>query len=173
MILNSYTGCPIVAALEKHESEILISLVTGLIAAAAYQQLQSITQRIAVRRKFAHLAGDYSEFEKAREGHADRATGGIVSLKYLGEVENQARFRTSAVTKEGTLLWVGQLTLTKTIFVYGDGLYQHQAEHRLDDTGFHRVLYIPELKQFDVSGGNTSHPGGNTDFKIIWRARPQ
>ncbi|MGF7179117.1 hypothetical protein HDF11_000597 [Tunturiibacter psychrotolerans] len=40
-----------------------------------------------------------------------------------------------------------------------------------DENGIHRIIHMPNLDQFDVSGENRSHPNGVKGFKMIWKRK--
>jgi hypothetical protein len=143
--------------------DLLIGLLTGVAASASYEKLAAMRRSSELKTRFAGLAGEYAELLRS-PGSKVTPTGGTITLTYFGG----RKFSTLATTKDGKEFWKGEISFSDDSDVIGSGFYQHIGR---DDNGIHRVVHIATLKQFDVSGENTSHPDGVKDFKIIWRLK--
>lgn len=142
-------------------SDVLIALATGIVASATYEWFVSLRVARALRLQFGCLEGRYSENVR-QPGSKVAETGGVITLKYCGET----KLTVDATNSRGKREWQGELFMRSDAGVLGAGFYSYLGK---DDTGIHRVIYNPGLKQFDVSGENTSHPEGVKDFKMIWK----
>jgi hypothetical protein len=111
-------------------------------------------------RQFKWLQGDYHEYVR-NPGSRQAETRGTITLTYQGGT----KFTVVARTLAGKQEWHGELFMREEAGVLGAGFYAYDS---YDDTGIHTVIYNPTLKQFDVSGENTSHPEGK-DFKMVWK----
>jgi hypothetical protein len=111
--------------------------------------------------QFGRQQGKYDEYRR-EPGSKLIKTGGTIALVYRG----QTKFTSEGTNLQGKREWHGQLFMREEAGVIGAGFYSY---HDKDDTGIHRVIYNPELDQFDVSGENTSHPEGKKDFKMVWK----
>jgi hypothetical protein len=152
--MNDWSGLP---------KDLLVGLLTGIVASASYEKLAAMRRDRELRARFSGLAGDYTELRRFAESKTI-STGGTIRLTYLGG----RKFSTLATTKEGKQFWKGEISFNDDSDVIGSGFYQHIDR---DDNGIHRVVHIATLKQFDVSGENTSHPEGVKDFKMIWKLK--
>jgi hypothetical protein len=140
----------------------VISLLTGVGASVAasfvYAGMVFWNRERRLRRDFSPLAGEYREAVRHTE---PTPTGGKVRLTYCGGT----KLRTEALTQTGAMLWQGEIFMREEAGVLGAGYYSYKDQ---DDTGTHQVIYNPSLKQFNVSGQNTSKENGRT-FKMVWQ----
>jgi hypothetical protein len=141
--------------------DVAVGLITGVIASATYETLAAKRQARELRATFGKLQGEYSEWLR-KPGSKVSKTGGTVTLTYCGG----RKFTSMATDSNGQQEWEGEFNIGEGSEVLGAGFYKYKNK---DDNGIHRVIYISMLKQFDVSGENTSHPDGNKDFKMIWK----
>jgi hypothetical protein len=142
--------------------DVLIGLITGVVASWTYERLVAIRKSRDLRNQFETLEGGYEEYAR-NPGSELIKTGGIISLTYRGGT----KFSIDASNPEGKRMWHGELFMRADAGVLGAGFYSYDGK---DDTGVHNVIYNPELKQFDVAGENTSHPEG-VEFKMIWKRK--
>ena len=138
-----------------------IGLITGLGASATYEKLVAWRKSRELRKQFGGLQGRYAEYVR-NPGSKLTETRGTITLTYQG----RTKFTTDATSFEGKRVWHGELFMREEAGVIGAGFYSYDGH---DNTGIHRVIYNPELNQFDVSGENTSHPEGVKDFKMVWK----
>lgn len=143
--------------------DVAVGLITGVIASATYERLVSWRKSRALRAQFAGLQGKYDEYVR-NPGSKLAGTGGTITLAY----QTRTRFTVAATNSEDKRVWHGELFMREDAEVLGAGFYAYDSQ---DNTGIHRVIHIPALKQFDVSGENTSHPEGVKDFKMVWKRR--
>jgi hypothetical protein len=140
-----------------------VGLVTGVAASVTYEKLTAVRRESELRKTFGGLQGQYDELVK-KLGAEISTTGGTISLTYCGG----RKFTTLATTASGEKLWEGEINIGQDTDVLGAGYYRHLNS---DNNGIHRIIYMPKLGQFDVSGENTSHPDGVKDFKMIWKRK--
>jgi hypothetical protein len=143
--------------------DVIIGLITGVAASAAYEKLVAFRRDRALKAKFGGLQGEYAELLRTPNSKIT-LTGGTITVAYLGG----RKFSTRATNDRGQQEWHGEFSMSDGTDVLGTGFYQYINR---DDNGIHRIVYISTLKQFDVSGENTSHPEGVKDFKIIWKRK--
>jgi hypothetical protein len=143
--------------------EVAVGLITGVIASATYEWLVASRKSRALRTQFAGLQGKYDEYVR-NPGSKLAGTGATITLTYQG----RTKFAVDATNSEGMRVWHGELFMREDAEVLGAGFYAYDSQ---DNTGIHRVIHIPMLKQFDVSGDNMSHPEGVKDFKMVWKRK--
>jgi hypothetical protein len=141
--------------------DVAVGLTTGLAASAMYEWLVSSRKSRELKNQFSPLAGSYAEYVRS-PGSKLAETRGVITLTYGG----QTRFIVEAIPSAGKREWHGELFMREEAGVIGTGFYSYDHQ---DNSGIHRVIYNPELGQFDVSGENTSHPEGVKDFKMVWK----
>jgi hypothetical protein len=137
-------------------------IASGVAASAAYEKWMALRRDRELKAKFGGLQGEYAEL--LRTNSKITPTGGTVTVAYLGG----RRFSTRATNHRGQQAWDGEFNMSDGADVLGTGFYQYINQ---DNNGIHRMVYISTLKQFDVSGENTSHPDGVKDFKTIWKRK--
>ena len=142
--------------------DVIVGLATGVFASAMYEYLVARRKSRRLKDRFDFLTGTYNEY--ARGSRSQLTSGGTITLEYCGDT----KFTTAGINSKGEREWQGEIFMRQDAGALGEGFYSYLGK---DDAGFHKVMYNPELKQFDVSGENTSDPEGVKDFKMIWKRR--
>jgi len=142
--------------------DVAIGLITGVFASATYEHFVASRKSRELRNQFEGLQGKYDEYVR-HPGSKLIETRGIITLTYLG----RTKFTIDATNPEDKRVWHGELFMREDAGVIGAGFYTYDCK---DDMGIHRVIFNPELNQFDVSGENTSHPEGEI-FKMVWKRK--
>jgi hypothetical protein len=139
--------------------DIAIGLFTGVVASATYEKFVASRKSRVLKNQFGPLQGKYDEYVR-NPGSGLAGTRGTITLKYA----DQTKFIVDGKTSAGKREWHGEIFMREEAGVIGTGFYSYDGQ---DNAGIHRVIYNPELDQFDVSGENTSHPEGVKDFKMV------
>jgi hypothetical protein len=134
---------------------------TGVAASATYEWFVASRKSRALKNQFKPFEGEYAQYTR-NPGSNPAGTGGTITLEYAG----QTKFVVQGTTSAGKREWHGEIFMREEAGVIGTGFYSYDGK---DDAGIHRVIYNPELDQFDVSGENTTHPQGAKDFKMVWK----
>jgi hypothetical protein len=141
--------------------DVLVGLITGVAASATYEWFVASRKSRVLKNQFGPRQGKYDEYTR-NPGSKLAGTGGTITLTYA----ERTKFLVEGTTSQGKWEWHGEIFMREEAGVIGTGFYSYDGQ---DNAGIHRVIYNPELDQFDVSGENTTHPEGAKDFKMVWK----
>jgi hypothetical protein len=121
----------------------IVDFVIGFCTHAAFDVFKARKKRRALRLKYAHLSGAYSNWRNGTE-----ETGGTIQL----EQQKDGSFKVTARREDDAIEWAGKIDMMLDENA-GTGRYSYFSGI---DFGFQLVTYIPEENVLHVTGENTS-----------------